>query len=143
MLKAKTKRAIWVSIIGFGLIVGVIYYVFPTYSLGEEDYAIGRMRSLVSSEANFAKEHPADGYSCNLADITNDKMIADGKARNGYIFEVTDCRSEIGNRPRTKYRLVASPQHSGLLAFCSNESGVLRADYTGSVSNCIRNGKPL
>lgn len=144
MLKAKTKRVIWLfSIVGLGLIVGVIYYVFPAYSLGEEDYAIGRMKDLVSGEANFAKQHPADGYSCKLADITNDEMIVDGKTRYAYIFEITDCRPQTVNRRLTTYRLVARPQHPGLPAFCSDESGVLRADYAGSVSNCMKDGKPL
>ncbi|MGH9567827.1 MAG: hypothetical protein ACRD4I_17775 [Candidatus Angelobacter sp.] len=144
-LKAKklSKREVWIfSILGLLLTLATGFYIRSLFRLGEEDYAMGKVRNLVSNEASFAIRRPFDGYSCSLADISDDKTITTGKTRNGYIFEINDCGGMI-DRPHRKYHLIARPLASALPTFCCDETGVLSAEYTGPVSNCIKSGEPI
>jgi hypothetical protein len=43
--------------------------------LGYVDSAIGRMRVLYAAENQFAKEHPARGYTCELSELPQSSEI--------------------------------------------------------------------
>lgn len=112
------------------------------YALGEMDSAIVTMRILVNDENSFARDHPNLGHSCKLADLSSNPAIASGR-RNGYVFEILDCATTSTGGPNETYHVIARPLHSGLPAYCSDQSGILKADYDGSVTNCLRKGQPL
>ncbi len=126
------------TVLGFGLT-----YLVGAYRLGQEDYAIVTMRSLVASENNFRLSHPMNGYSCKLGNITNDRALANGKAMNGYTFDVSDCQVQSMNGPYTSFHLRARPKNTKLPMYCADETGLLKADYTESVSTCIKSGEPI
>jgi hypothetical protein len=118
-----------------------IRYFMGLRGLGYEDSAIVKMRTIVNKESEFGKVHPDIGYTCKLFDVAPDLIIPNGQ-RNGYAFELINCQDR-GNGPNKGYTLTARPLHSDMPAFCANESGILKADYEGSVATCLRNGAPL
>lgn len=121
--------------------LGVRYFV-RMRNLGYVDSAIGTMRTLIENENKFAQGHPNIGYSCNLQDLTDNPSVANG-SWNGFVFELSRCQPSIGHIAAMRYILMARPLHSDLPAFCADESDILKADYDGSVTNCLKNGVPL
>jgi hypothetical protein len=115
--------------------------------LGHVDSAIGRMRALSTAESQFAKVHPEFGYTCTLSQLPPSpeiaRLIAKRGTDNGYVFEILGCQMPTRDRPNSTYYSTARPLHSGQPAFCSDQSGVLRADYSGSIERCRTNGVPL
>ena len=115
--------------------------------LGYVDSGIGRMRVLYAAESQFAKEHPARGYTCNLAELPKSgevqRMLAGNGTDNGYAFEIEGCQAPGAGVPSSTYHTSARPLHSGQPAFCSDQTGILKADYSGSVEKCRANGLPL
>jgi hypothetical protein len=145
---AKTRRQ-WATVrtVIFGLgaiVVGwfVVSYFVRLRALGYVDSAIGTMRTLVADENKFAEAHPSWGYTCELADITTDQTIASGR-KNEYVFEISGCRAKAGSGPNASYQMTARPLRPEMPAFCSDQSGVLKADYDGSAVNCVKSGQPL
>lgn len=143
------KRRPWVTVrtVIFGLgaiVVGwfVVRYFVRLRALGYVDSAIGTMRTLASDENKFAETHPSMGYTCGLADLTTDPAIARGR-KNEYVFEISGCRATAGSRPNTSYQMTARPLRPEMPAFCSDQSGILKADYDGSAVNCLKSGQPL
>ncbi len=110
-------------------------------NLGYMDSAIGTVLTLVDNENKFAASHPEVGFTCNLADVTMKLPITDGK-RAGYMFQITDCARSSNGRI-TNYKITARPLHSDLPAYCANQSGMIKADYNGSVENCVKAGQSL
>jgi hypothetical protein len=132
-------------IFGLGaIVVGwfVVSYFVRLRALGYVDSAIGTMRTLVADENKFAEAHPSWGYTCELADITTDQTIASGR-KNEYVFEISGCRAKAGSGPNASYQMTARPLRPEMPAFCSDQSGVLKADYDGSAVNCVKSGQPL
>jgi hypothetical protein len=115
--------------------------------LGYVDSAIGRMRTLSTTEAQFAQAHPTVGYTCEWSQLPEsgevERLLRGNGIDNGYAFEITGCQAPDAGRPTSVYYTSARPLHSGQPAFCSDQSGVLRADYGGSVEKCRVNGDPL
>jgi Na+-transporting NADH:ubiquinone oxidoreductase subunit NqrB len=114
--------------------------------LGYVDSAIVRVRAVVAAEANFVKAHPELGYTCTLSQLPQDGLIArlaKGGIDNGYAFEIVGCEPPNHQSPNSIYHVTARPLHSGLPAFCSDPSGVVRTDDTGSVEKCLITGVAL
>ena len=139
----------WVSVRSaiFGLLILFVVWIASTYfvrlrAVGYMDSAIGSVKTLVSNEANFAKAHPSFGYSCNLADITSDAALISGH-KDEYAFEVSDCRPHSAGEPNASYYVTARPLHADMPAYCSDQSGILKADYRGSTAACVKAGQPL
>ena len=114
--------------------------------IGYVDSAIGRLRAVNAAENQFAKAHPAVGYTCTLSQLPHDEQIlrlaTDGKD-NGYVFEIVGCQPPEPKKPNSMYHVTARPLHSGLPAFCSDQSGIVRFDDGGSVEKCLANGVSL
>jgi|KBSMisStandDraft_5_1062788.scaffolds.fasta_scaffold404447_2 hypothetical protein len=113
--------------------------------LGYVDSAISRARTVVAAEDQFAKAHPGAGYTCALSELPRVEQIArlaNDPTDNGYNFEIIGCQPPGTKTPNAMYHVTARPLHSGLPAFCSDPSGVLRTDDTGSVERCLANGRP-
>jgi hypothetical protein len=144
-----TKQRPWFTVrsgvVGLGVIaVGwvVFRYFVGLHRLGYVDSAVVTMRILVVDENKFAETHPNLGYTCALGDLTTDQAIASGR-KNGYFFEISECRKKVAGGPNTSYRVIARPWRSEMPAFCSDETGILKADYDGSATNCVKSGQPL
>lgn len=112
--------------------------------LGYVDSAIGRVRTVVAAETEFAKANPTIGYACTLSQLSDDdevlRRIKTGKD-NGYAFEI-GCDPSQAGEPQRAYSVIARPLHAGLPAFCSDQSGILRLDQDGSVEKCVAEGEP-
>jgi hypothetical protein len=114
--------------------------------LGYVDSAIVRVRAVTAAETQFAKAHPELGYTCTLSQLPHDELIArlvNERHDNGYAFGIIGCQRTEPKKPNSMYHLTARPLHSGLPAFCSDPSGIVRSDDTGSVEKCLANGVPL
>jgi type IV pilus assembly protein PilA len=108
-----------------------------------ESSAIVSVRQIVAAESNYASSHPETGYTCNLSDLATviDAKLARGE-KNGYIFDLSSCRAGVdgGN---VGFRVVAYPaalDRTGSQSFCSDESGVVKTDVSGSHQHCMANG---
>ena len=114
--------------------------------LGYVDSAIERVRTVVSAESEFAKNNPSVGYACTLSQLPDDdgtlRRVKTGED-NGYVFEISGSEHPISGTPNLKYWITARPLRTGLPAFCSDQSAVLRIDQSGSVQKCEAEGSPL
>jgi hypothetical protein len=114
--------------------------------LGYVDSAIVRVRAVAAAETKFAKANPEIGYTCALSQLPHDELVmrlANDGNDNGYTFRIVGCQAPDPKKPNSVYDITARPLHSGLPAFCSDPSGVVRSDDTGSVERCLANGVPL
>lgn len=111
-----------------------------------ESSAVASVRTINTAELSYASEHPAAGYTCAFSDlgqyIGND--LGSGP-KAGYRFELSGC-SAGDNGSITAYQVVAYPvvvNQTGVRAFCSDDSAVIRVDVRGSSQNCLHSGEPL
>lgn len=149
---SKTSTARKIGLFAVAVVLAVVGYfgfkmMWGLMMLGYVDSAIGRMRVLNAAETQFAKEHPALGYTCKLSELPStaeiQRLLAKGSIDNGYAFEITGCHAPEAQPPNSGYYITARPVHSGQPAFCSDLSGIVKADYSGSVERCRSNGVPL
>ena len=134
-------------VVAVGVIVLGYHYLRGLMMLGYVDSAIVRVRAISEAETQFARAHPQSGYTCTLSELPRNEGIARVEAQahidNGYAFEIVGCeKTEVG-KPNSTYYITARPLQSGQPAFCSDSSGVLKSDESGSVERCIAKGVPL
>jgi len=115
--------------------------------LGYVDSAIGSMRTLVAAETKYAQAHPEVGYTCSMSALPSDEFkiveqLRNG-TRNGYAFQIGGCQVAHAKRPNEKYQLTARPLLKGMPAYCSDQSGIVKYDESGSVQECLESGVPL
>jgi hypothetical protein len=138
---AKKGVLIGITILGVCIFVWIaLRKVQSLMLLGFVDSAIVRMRAIAAAEDQFARSHPEIGFTCTLAQLPRDdqigRLVKDG-IDNGYVFTLTGCKRTEGNNANSTYLLTARPLHSGLPAFCSDQSKNLTADDTGSIDKCL------
>ena len=111
-----------------------------------EASAAASVKTLVISEVSYSANHPETGYTCKLSDLADagfiDSRLGSGQ-QNGYVFELMGCRAASEGAANTEYRVVAYPaarEQTGTRAFCSDESGVVKFDSTGSPQDCLAAG---
>jgi hypothetical protein len=116
-----------------------------------EASAVSGIRILDAAEVGYSVAHPDRGFSCSLEDLAEtaganiDRGLASG-SKHGYVFLVQNCSSEAPGGPNSRYQVVAYPQTkgtTGVRAFCSDESMVIKADAQGAPQDCIDHGSPL
>jgi type IV pilus assembly protein PilA len=122
-----------------------------------ESSAVASLRTINTAEISYASAFPTVGYApaltalggtkCAPPDSTSacliDTQLETGQ-KSGYRFEIRNrVHSEVeGN----KYQVVAYPlvlNQTGVRAFCSDETAVIRVDATGSPDDCLANGDAL
>jgi TonB family protein len=111
-----------------------------------EQMALMSMRSVISAENSY--QSAQGGFACTLSALGSggkagaagpkylyDTQLASGK-KNGYNFVISACDA-------THYQLVAEPAvpDSGQRAYCSDESGTVRASSDGKAATCMANGE--
>jgi len=126
------------------LIVACSIFLSRAMRVGYIDSAIGSMRTLVAAETRYAQTHPEVGYTCSLSALPSDEFkIIDqlrNGTRNGYAFQISGCQVADVKRPNAKYRLTARPLLKGMPAYCSDQSGIVKYDESGSVQKCLESG---
>jgi TonB family protein len=100
---------------------------------------LSMLRVVNSAEKNYSS---AKGrYACSLSALGSeylyDPELTKG-SKNGYNFVISSC--DTGH-----YKVVAEPAvaDSGERAFCSDESGEVRAASDGKATTCLSNGEAL
>ena len=149
--RIKKTRAQRIALVVVAVVIVLGYFAFRMIwglmMLGYVDSAIYRMRVLSASEAQFAKMHPELGYTCSFSQLASGdetvRRVAKNPIGNGYAFEIVGCQAQGVAKPNATYCLTAKPLHSGQPAYCSDQSGILKADYNGSVERCRTSGVPL
>ncbi len=111
-----------------------------------ESSAIVSVREIVNAENAYFKSHAKVGYTCKLSDLSSagliDEKLGTGQ-KNGYNFELSGCQAVGGDTPSAKYLIVAYPvtkERTGRESFCSDETGIVKTDITGSRRHCMING---
>jgi len=122
-----------------------------------EASAVASLRTLNTAELSYQSEYPKVGFACNIpalgghgpsapsaehAQLIDDRLAS--LRKNGYDFEMRNCVYDAvdGN----KYQVVAYPtarNQSGVRAFCSDQTGVIKFDVSGSAEDCLSDGQPL
>ena len=146
-IKKTRARTIAVAVVALVILVGYFAsrMIWGLMMLGYADSAIVRMRALSAAEAQFAKMHPELGYACCFSQLPDEIVtrMAKNQIVNGYVFDIVGCQALGAAKPNATYYITATPLHSGQPAYCSDQSGILRADYDGSIQRCRTSGVPL
>jgi hypothetical protein len=119
-----------------------------------ESSAVASLRTLVTAETTYAATYPERGYTCKLNNLGGtgrgqptpqsamliDSGLTQGQ-RGGYQFAIAGC----DGIPSSRFRVTAAPldSDSGMRAFCTDESGVLRFAADGSPRTCMSSGQVL
>ena len=122
-----------------------------------EPSAAAGVRTLNAAELSYQSEYPKVGFTCSLSALGGsgplapsadhaqliDDRLASGE-NHGYRLELRNCvNSETDGH---KYQVVAYPlvrNQTGVRAFCSDETQVVRVDASGSADDCLASGPPL
>ncbi|MCI0353466.1 MAG: DUF4190 domain-containing protein [Acidobacteria bacterium] len=145
------------SVIAFPILIIAaiaIPSLFRSRIAANESSAVGSIRTINTAEVVYATTYPAVGFTCTLAELDGtgeepseksagliDSVLASGQ-KTGYRFALKNC----SGKPVVSYQVSASPVapgESGVRAFCSDQSGIIRFSSTGSVEGCLRSGVPL
>jgi hypothetical protein len=99
---------------------------------------------LVAAEKGYAEAHPEVGYTCSMSALPSDEFKIVEQLRigpkNGYAFQIGGCQVANGARSNAKYQLTARPLLKGKPAYCSDQSGIVKYDESGSVQKCLESG---
>ena len=142
---------IGVAAIPFMLIVAAIAIpnLLRARMAANESSAVASLRSIVTAQLSYWGEHSDTGYACSLSALSEARKIDGGLAsgqKNGYRFEITGCEVDVQGGANTKYKVVAYPvtvNQTGIRAFCSDESSVIKVDSGGSGQSCLESGVVL
>lgn len=109
-----------------------------------EASAVSTMRILNTAEVTYSVAHPEAGFTCSLSELGGSMEVPlRTNERHGYIFRLSGCTPQQPGGPNVKYQIAAYPlnyNQSGVRAFCSDESGVIKSEENGSPQACLENG---
>ncbi len=111
-----------------------------------EQMTIWSLRTVVAAEKSY--QSAQGSFACTLSKLANsskpginagyfDPELAAGK-KNGYVYAISACDP-------SHYKIVAEPSvaDSGQRAFCSDESGAVRASADGKATTCLSRGEAV
>jgi TonB family protein len=112
-----------------------------------EQMALWSVRAVVNAEKLY--QSAQGGFACTLSALGSggqetgatkhvylyDSQLASGK-KNGYLFTISGCDT-------SHYRVAAEPAapNSSQRAFCSDETGTVRASADGKAATCMTSGE--
>jgi len=114
-----------------------------------ESSAVASVRTINAAQVTYSTMHPESGYTCSLSYLENDKLISHLLAagqKSGYAFQLSGCAVAVEHGPNVKYQVVACPvtrNQTGVRAFCSDESAVVKVGSDGSAQACLESGSLL
>jgi hypothetical protein len=101
---------------------------------------------------SYGATFPELGFACRVGDLGGEGEPTPGSAGlidaglssgrlDGYIFSIEVCSGS----PVDAFSISAVPEdpQSGLRAFCSDESGIIRFSDDGSGNTCLSSGDPV
>ncbi len=139
-----------IHMLGMGQVPGQI----PSSNFGGDASTLAAVHKILAAETSYAASYPAVGYTCTLSDLdgfgaaeANEHqamLISSGLASGkhlGYIFSLSGC----AGTPAASFHLTAAPMGNsyGRRAFCSDQSGAIRASADGSAATCLSSGMPV
>lgn len=113
-----------------------------------ESSAVGQVRALVVAEINYGAAHPEEGFTCSLKALRDGGLISTDltNGKYGYGYELSGCTPGTEGGANKTFQIEAYPlriNQTGVRAFCSDESGVMKVDSHGSSQGCRENGRTL
>ena len=141
-------------------LIGVLTIFSPSFHdrhsgmAQNESAAVGSLRKLSSLESQYAAAHADKGFACELVLLqpTEEMKQPSGPYAtlltgvwSGYKFSVVGCAPGASGVV-THYTLTAVPvsgYRTGVRAFCTDESGSIFYDVTGSAHECWAARQPL
>lgn len=141
----------WVAAVPLVMIVAAIAIpnLLRARIAANETSAVSTVRRIAAAETTYAAGHPQEGYTCSLSALEESGLNSAGLnngQRAGYAFEVTGCAAGGEGGANEKYQVVAYPlrlHQTGVRAFCSDESAVVKVDAEGSPQQCLEAGSAL
>jgi type IV pilus assembly protein PilA len=141
----------WVAGIPIFLILGAIAIpnVLRARMAANESSAAASLRIIETAEVTYSTNHPDRGYTCYLGDLSREQLINNelaGGKKFGYQFDLLNCVPATPGGANIKFQVVAqpiTPNQTGVRAFCSDESAVIKVDASGSMRGCLQDGKML
>jgi TonB family protein len=100
------------------------------------------MRLIIAAQTSYHSSHGT--YACNLSGLMAKNQsngsfadLSTGK-HGGYVYVISGCDG-------TQYKVVAEPEinDSDQRAFCSDESGAMRAASDGKATTCLSSGEAV
>jgi hypothetical protein len=107
------------------------------------------LRTLNTAEIAYSQAHPAAGYTCSMDDLAGAWAInheVEKAQKNGYVIALQGCTSAKAIGPVTKYQITAYPEPDAKPkspAYCSDQSDVIKVNWSGSSEDCLGKGVDL
>ncbi len=161
--RPKISTTLYISVLVMSGLVVVgwwLLFVLPTLhgpnsrQLANEAIAVRQLRIIVTLQNEYSDTHGGNRFACELAllkpvgpdelDYDLSSLLTTGM-HSGYRFSLPNCGSDR-NGARSHYEATAVPLErgvTGLWTFCTNETGVIRYDEAGSMTNCLAFGRAL
>jgi hypothetical protein len=154
LIRSRLRRTFWIPLCFLAVLFAFFLVLSPPFHdkyFGVAKYesaAVGSLRNIYELENVYATAHPDEGFACQLKQLqlTDDKPGADGHRMNlltsewfGYKFDLVGCTQEK-NGVFSHYQVTAvpvKPGATGVRAFCTDQSGNIFFDHTGSGSECL------
>ena len=122
--------------------------VLRAHNAANEASAVIDIRIINTAEVTYQAASDKREYTCDLSALRTfgieDSQLLAGHRRD-YDFVLQNCLAATATSP-ARYQIVAyptAPNHSGMRAFCSDESGVIKSDPNGSGAACLSKGNSL
>jgi type IV pilus assembly protein PilA len=142
---------VWVAGIPMILIIAAIAIpnLLRARMAANESSAVAAVRTIETAEVTYSANHPERGYTCYLGDLSGEQLIntelASGK-KFGYQFDLLNCVPATPGGANMKFQVGAhpvTPNQTGVRAFCTDESAVIKVDASGSMRGCLQDGRML
>lgn len=142
---------LWIASIPIVLIIAAIAIpnLLRARIAANEASAVASIRGINTAEVSYMSQHPTEGFTCSLSALAGTHEVSADllqETKNGYRFELSGCTPASDGAPITGYKAVAYPlteNQTGVRAFCSDESAVIKVDAGGSGERCLESGEPL
>jgi hypothetical protein len=147
-------RMFWIALTLFVLLAVVLVLSSPWWHdkyfgmAGNESAAVSVLRNINVLEKRHAATHVEKGFTCVMTQLRESQLSSDahdssaalltGQSR-GYKFALVGCAAEA-NGVATHYQVTAvpvKPYGTGVRAFCTDQTGNIFYDHTGTASECL------
>ena len=150
--RSRIGRKFWIPTCCLALLFALFVVLTPSFHdtgiAKNEATAVGGLRKIYELENTFATAHPDNGFACqlkqlrpteNMPDVYGNPMKLLTGEWTGYKFEIVGCTQEKKGVV-AHYQVTAVPLRpwsSGVRAFCTDQSGDIFYDHTGSAAECL------
>jgi len=152
----------WLGAVGSSLVAPLLWMLVVSQIFGgqwnsaNESAAVGRLRDLNNLQHEYAADYPEKGFACalpllehsekppNRTDYDPGRFLVTG-TWSGYNFAVVSCNPNAEGMV-SHYQATAVPSErgkTGSRAFCTDDSGELWYDRSGSAAECLLSRRSL